>query len=357
MSDNFSVQSIYGEYQVTFGSYLDQLPAIIEDGDIVIIDENILTFHPEISPIFSDQHVLKVKANEDAKTYQSIGILLGKIIESGFTKANKIIAIGGGVTQDITAFSSSILFRGVDWVFFPTNLLTQCDSCIGSKTSVNFDKYKNQLGGFYPPRKIIIDSKFLDTISPLEVASGLGEMMHYFLVDGVSSLDELNQEIVQAKTDRATLNRLIHRSLTIKRKMIEIDEFDKGPRNVFNYGHTFGHAIETTSGYSVPHGVAVAYGIDLANLISERMGLIDMSLRNEIRPILENIWQEKALPDINITQYMNALSKDKKNTGKDINAILTKGLGNMFKSPIPRTEDVKELINNFFQQQLYSQIL
>ena len=104
------------------------------------------------------------------------------LIDNGFRKNHRLFGIGGGITQDITAFTSSIMYRGVDWLFYPTTLLAQGDSCIGSKTSINFGAFKNQIGGFYPPNKILINPDFLDSLSDAEMKSGLGEMCHYFIV-------------------------------------------------------------------------------------------------------------------------------------------------------------------------------
>jgi len=356
MFENFDIRSFHREYSVVFAPHEEVLAHEIREGDIVLVDGNILELYPMIADTVQNRY-FKITAHEKTKSYQQIGNLLNKVIELGFSKNNRLIAIGGGVTQDVTGFSSSILFRGVEWVFFPTNLLTQCDSCIGSKTSVNCGEYKNQLGGFYPPSKVVIDFSFCDTLDPIDICSGLGEMVHYFLVDGCDDLDELGAEIIAAKEEKGTLGKLLFRSLHIKKNMVEIDEFDQGPRNVFNYGHTFGHALESASNYRVPHGIAVAYGMDIANILSAKLGLIDASLRNQIRPILESIWEVMILPGIDIQSYMQALSKDKKNLGTIINIILTRGLGQMFKTTLDNTSDFESLVTEFFQSRLYTREL
>jgi 3-dehydroquinate synthase len=354
---DFSVESFKGKYNVEFTNLEEALSGCIEQGDVVLADSNVLALYPKISELASSLNIIEVEANEQAKTYSNIGLLMERIISLGFSKNNRIIAIGGGVIQDICSFSSSVLFRGVDWIFFPTNLLTQCDSCIGSKTSVNLGQFKNQLGGFHPPKHIYIDFKFIDTLGEREISSGLGEMMHYFLNEKNADLSLIATDIVAAYKDRETLGKLIQSSLLIKRKMVEIDEFDQGPRNIFNYGHTFGHAIESCTNYTVPHGIAVAYGIDLANLISAQKGLIDISLRNEIRAILAVIWSKTPLPSIDINEYFDALSRDKKNVGNQMKVILTKGLGDMFKTTLENTSETKDYIQYFFDSKLYEKLL
>ena len=353
MFKDFEVSSYRGNYQVKFSTIQGILEEEVKEGDIVLIDSNIMKLYPEIAKEIKQVRSIIIETNEKAKSYHEIGELISSIIDYGFSKNNRLIAIGGGVIQDITAFSSSILFRGVDWVFFPTNLLTQCDSCIGSKTSVNLGDYKNQLGGFWPPKKIFIDFNFCQTLSQREICSGLGEMMHYFLVDKSCDLNWLEEIIHKAKSDKALLAILIEKSLAIKKTMVEKDEFDTGPRNVFNYGHSFGHAIEATTDFAIPHGIAVAYGMDLANIISAKQGLISYSLRNRIRKILETIWDETPLPEIDLQKYFLALSKDKKNVGSDIKVILTRGTGSMFKTSLERNQENETLIENYFEQKWY----
>ena len=142
--------------------------------------------------------------------------MLESLISGGFTKSDRLIAVGGGIIQDITAFTASILLRGVKWIFFPTNLLSQCDSCIGSKTSINFGEYKNQLGGFYPPQAIYIATSMLQTLPEPELRSGIGEMLHYFCVSGRDDFDWSKPKLKPALEHGKELDELIHRSLSIK---------------------------------------------------------------------------------------------------------------------------------------------
>lgn len=352
---NFNINSLHRTYKVEFMSYLEGFNNLILPDDFILIDKNILAIYPDIHEYVNKIKFHAITPSENAKSFDSIGDVINILIESGFSKNNRLIAIGGGVTQDITSFIASILFRGVDWIFFPTNLATQCDSCIGSKNTVNINNYKNQLGGFHPPSNIVIDYNFCNTISDKEISSGLGEMMHYFLVDGVDDLESLHKEIIAAKQDKKVLASLVQRSLSIKAPMVELDEFDKGPRNVFNYGHSFGHALESATDYKVPHGVAVAFGMDLANIISSHLGFLDIKVRNNVNPLLQTIWEDTKLPDFCVERYFHALSKDKKNVGNEVKVILTKGLGKMFKTTLPMTNEIKELIKNFYLDGLYNE--
>lgn len=354
MSERLTVQSYRGTYTAEFiADYATTIPAQLRAGDHVVVDQNLLTLHPPLGAAIAPFAQTVLAPTEAAKSYDALAPLIRELIEQRFTKANRLVAIGGGIIQDVTAFTASILYRGVDWLFFPTNLLSQCDSCIGSKTSINFGPYKNQLGGFYPPRAIFIDLRFLETLPNREIRSGLGEMMHYFLVSGEADLAFAEARLGQATRTGPALQELIHRSLAIKQAMIQRDEFDEGPRNVFNYGHSFGHALESTTDYGVPHGIAVSFGMDLANLISHHLGLIDAPLRNRARRALAQVWNGTTLPAVAIERFLAALSRDKKNEGKEIKVILTRGLGQMFKTSLALDAGTRSLITRFFEEQLY----
>ena len=161
--------------------------------------------------------MIEVSANENQKSYEGLIPIIDKLVNHGFRKNHRIVGIGGGITQDITAFTSSILFRGVDWIFFPTTLLAQGDSCIGSKTSINYKKYKNQIGGFYPPEKIYIDLKFLDTLEHKDFQSGVGEMCHYFIVSSKKDFNFYKNSYNLLNKSSSALEEIIARSLKIKK--------------------------------------------------------------------------------------------------------------------------------------------
>ena len=239
-------------------------------------------------------------------------------------------------------------------VFFPTSLLAQGDSCIGSKTSINFGKFKNQVGGFYPPNKIFVDSKFLDSLSKEEIQSGLGEMAHYFVVSGEEDFERFKNEYSRVFNNKNILNGLIARSLEIKKSYIEIDEFDKNERQVFNYGHSFGHAIESLTSYKIPHGIAVSIGMDMANFISMKKGYISSEIRENSKELFEKIWfgHSEKVKNLDVKIFLNALSKDKKNKGDLLGLILKKGYGNVFKDFTKNDEVFKLWITEYFKNEL-----
>ena len=309
------------------------LDEIYMEGDFLFVDEKVYNlFEGKLDNYIWNDKLIKIQALEETKSYSNLAPIIEKLIEGGFKKNHTLFAIGGGITQDTTAFIASIMYRGVDWVFFPTTLLAQGDSCIGSKTSINFGKYKNQIGNFYSPREIFIDLNFLKTLDERDLTSGLGEMAHYFLVSSEEDFQRYCKDYPLVKKDYDALKKLLIRSLEIKKSYIEIDEFDKKERQVFNYGHSFGHAIESLTGYRIPHGVAVSIGMDIANFMSVKYGYLEESKREEIRILLRQIWSGYTIDDIDLKGLEIALKKDKKNKGDLLGLILSKGPGKTFKA-------------------------
>lgn len=339
------------DYLVSFtGEVRQALHNELRETDVVIIDGKVRELHRQtLEDLLQHQRCITIQASEEQKSYPGVAPVISQLIAQDFRRDHRLVAIGGGITQDVTAFIASILYRGVDWLFLPTTLLAMCDSCIGSKTSINFESYKNQLGGFHPPRRIIIDPAFLDTLPGLEIQSGLGEMCHFFIVSGEEDFARFKREFRKARLSRETLLGLIARSLEIKKKYIESDEFDRRERQLFNYGHSFGHAIETLTNYRTPHGIAVAYGMDMANFISVKLGFITETLRLEILEVLREIWREVPLDRLTPDQLVAVLQKDKKNVPGELRLILNRGLGRIAKTGVEPGAEFREWLREYLQ--------
>ena len=352
MFNSFEVKSYLGIYNVDFvPNALEQAQALLGPKDIIIVDRIVMGLYPQVKEFVEANTAIIIDADEEAKDFEKLAPIIQKMIESNMGNDAQLVAIGGGVVQDIVSFTASIFKRGIKWVFIPTTLLAQCDSCIGSKTSINFRETKNQLGSFHPPSQILIDVNYLKTLPKIEIQAGIGEMFHYFLVTEGDHFTWAAENLEEALTDWEMLSKFIWRSLSIKRKMIEIDEFDKGPRQVFNYGHTFGHALEAASNHSVPHGIAVAIGMELSNRISCELDYISAELKAQISQALKLLWRNTECPKVDIDDYWSALRRDKKNTGSNINAILSRGVGDMFRESLPDSEVIETLINNYISKQ------
>jgi len=351
---NFKVKSIIHDYEVQFINNLKEtLNKNLIDGDFIIIDNKVKDLYwDDLKEALYNFQWIGIDANEQQKSYQGLIPVIQALIDKGFRKNHRLVAIGGGIIQDVTAFMASIMYRGVSWLFFPTTLLAQGDSCIGSKTSINFGEYKNQVGGFYPPNIIFIDPSFINTLTDAEMKSGMGEMLHYFIVAGKNEFDLYKSLYMQAFTDKEALSKIIAKSLEIKKSYIEVDEFDRNIRQVFNYGHSFGHAIESLTHYRVPHGIAVAFGMDIANFVSMKMGFISELVRNEIREVIDPIIKGYYIKDLELETFLKALGKDKKNVGTNLGLILNKGYGNIFKNVMEADEQFKDWLKSYFKTEL-----
>ncbi|MBN1870819.1 MAG: iron-containing alcohol dehydrogenase [Candidatus Omnitrophica bacterium] len=348
MPNSFSVRSLFREYSVEFIDNLKQrIRSLVDKGHFFVIDAGVYDLYQDcFKTVVSKDALFIEEAIEKAKTFENSYSLIKRLMASGVRKNTTLVAVGGGVIQDLTAFVSSILFRGIEWMFFPTTLLAQADSCIGSKTSINMEGYKNILGNFYPPSKIFIDLKFLESLNDGDIKSGIGEMMHFYFVAGSPYAEKIATHYQELFAGREWFGEYIDASLAIKKDVIERDEFDKGERNLFNYGHTFGHAIETITDYKVPHGQAVTLGMDIANYISLQRGMIDLEIFGRMRQILMNNLPKLEISDEQMDRYMDALSKDKKNTNQGLTCILTEGPGRMKRVCIPMDEPLRNMIGS-----------
>jgi len=325
---NLIVNSYKGDYEVSIIGKKDEkylkkyIFKNISIDSFLIVDEKLIKLFPFIKNYWSYNNIISIKSCEKSKTLANCESVIKKLIRLGFKKNMTLVALGGGVIQDITSFTSSILFRGVDWIFVPTTLLSQSDSCIGSKNCINYDKTKNLLGTFYPPIKIFSFLSFLDTLSVNEIKSGIGEILHYYFVDNSNLLYEIKDNYDELIQNRNLLEKHITQSLEIKKRMVEIDEFDKGERVVFNYGHTFGHALESISNFSITHGQAVTRGMDIANYISYKESKINYNTYKEYRKILEKNFPEMKLNNNQIEKFIKLLKSDKKSYSGQIRCII-----------------------------------
>ncbi len=340
------IRSIFGDYAVSQAESLDAALQSVVGGEKqkswLISDRALNQWHRQaLAEYFAPDHIYQVEAGETEKSFDRVEPVLNWLLESGFRRDCVIIAVGGGVVQDIAGFVASILFRGARWKLLPSTLLAQCDSCIGSKSSINIGHYKNQLGTFFPPCEVVVVPQFLDTLPREAILSGLGEIIKLHLVAGEREFSELQDKLARChfepkvfdQNTRALLQEMTWDALAIKQRFIESDEFDTGVRNLLNYGHTFGHAYESATHYAIPHGIAVTLGVASATWFSARLGWIEVaqaqSLIRWLRPYFDPY--QNQIASLNPELIIEAMRRDKKNTGQTISCILTRGAGAMEK--------------------------
>ncbi len=275
VSDPLTIQSHAGTYTAVFDDdALHRLNGAVPTGVHVIVDRNVARlYRHDMDRILASPSVLEIEASEASKSLERFPAYVAHLVAHAVRRHHRLVAIGGGVIQDITSFLAATLLRGMEWEFFPTTLLAQADSCIGSKSSINVGSTKNILGTFTPPARITIVPCVLKTLSEQDRRSGVGEMLKVHAVAGPDEFDRIAADYPRLFADAGIMQQYIRRSLEFKKRIIEIDEFDRGPRQVMNYGHTFGHAIEAATDYAVPHGIAVTMGMDMANFVAMQLGI------------------------------------------------------------------------------------
>jgi|APSaa5957512535_1039671.scaffolds.fasta_scaffold02165_4 3-dehydroquinate synthase len=345
-----TIKSHKGDYSVIFErGGLEQLKSNPIKNAIYIIDEKVARLYAEqLTNIFNTDKVIKVEAKEENKSLNKLPEYVEQLVHLEVRRGQPLVAIGGGIIQDITCFLAATMMRGLPWIFYPTTLLAQSDSCIGSKSSINSGKIKNILGTFTPPEHVVIDVDFLHTLERKEIYSGVGEMIKVHAIDSPVSFDKISNAYEKIVENYDVMEGFIHRSLLMKKRLIEIDEFDTGPRNIMNYGHSFGHAIETATNYAIPHGIAVTIGMDIANYFSAVSGISTKSHFDRMHAVLDKNCYKYRHVNIDTELLISALKKDKKNSTTQLRLILPNKSGNISMDLYDNNESLSNTINEYF---------
>lgn len=346
-----TIKSRAGEYTVEFVDTFSKALASfqLDEHYFTLIDEQFSDLYQNHLEGLDSSKIFRIKANEENKSYEAILPIFEALIEKGIRRDSRLLVIGGGVLQDIGAFVAHLLLRGIQWYFIPTTLLAQADSCIGSKSSINVGPYKNQLGTYDPPKRIVLPADVLKTLTPDDIRSGLGEIIKLHALEGEPPITELKTYLPNASAEMQILQSLIRASLEIKKRYIEEDEFDQGIRNLLNYGHTFGHAYESATQYAIPHGIAVTLGMLTAVYVSEHRGMLPSGTFAKEQKFLEPFYTpfEMHLTVEKLSEILAALQRDKKNTNGRVNCILTRGYGRMEKVSLNAIDDLQLLLKQF----------
>ena len=327
MSENIKIKSHKGVYSVNFDNHLlDNAEQLLVGESHFLIDANVARLYADkLRSVLAHKNTVVIEATEANKSIDRIIPIFERLVANNVRRDHALIAIGGGIIQDITCFIASTLLRGLAWRFVPTTLLAQADSCIGSKSSVNLGKTKNIIGTFNPPNEVFVCTDFLDTLENKDIFSGIGEILKVHAIDSATAFDRVAANYNHLQSDRSLLRSYIRQALLIKQRFIEVDEFDRGVRNIFNYGHSFGHAIEAATDFAVPHGIAVSIGMDMANRIAALRGLVPAQHYLRMHPVLRKNYESFAKTTIPFDDMLSALMKDKKNTSSRLVLILPVG--------------------------------
>lgn len=306
MHNILNIRSQVSDYKLGFVNSFDEIIARMEQENVLtIIDSNVF----ELYPMLRRWSNIVINSHEDAKTLKGAEILMNTLKDRKANIKTTLLAIGGGILQDLVGFCASVYCRGIDYILVPTTLLAQTDSCVGGKTSINLDSRKNLLGTFYPPTEIIIHPEFLKTLPNSDYLSGMGEIYKFHILQ-----DKITEFDIESPVEPMILD-----GLEYKIDILSRDEFDKGERRFLNYGHTFGHALESVSNHKIPHGLAVVLGCMIATRIANKMEYAVQDYSTIIAKGIYLIHKSKLQlqPEwFHLDRLMEIVKSDKKSTGQ-----------------------------------------
>ena len=333
MQKSFKINSSSGSYAISVEQDILQELSKSNKDSLYIIDENLKCYIPNYL-----KKIIYVKANENSKSLENIPNYIKKMKDYNLNRKSHIFGIGGGIIQDIATFSSSIYMRGIGWSYFPTTVLGMVDSCIGGKSAINLEDKKNLIGNFFPPQNIYIDLKFIKTLDIDHTIGGIFEAAKICYAKGEKEFNNfinivgdsiyVDSDEIYKKLD---FNKMILLSLTSKKWFIETDEFDQKERLLLNFGHTFGHAFESSTNYKISHGISVGYGMAVAIEVSKTMGFLNDEGKDYTDKILKflkktfstiNDMEKLKIKSFDYELYMEAFKNDKKHIKDKYKVIL-----------------------------------
>lgn len=274
---------------------------------------------------------LTIPAGEASKSREWWTRLSDALIDAGLGRDATIIALGGGVVGDLAGFVAATYMRGIPVVQLPTTLLAMVDASVGGKTGVDTPRGKNLIGAFHPPALVVVDPLTLSTLDDRHYRAGLAEAVKHAVIADAGYFEWLAERSTPIlRRDPETVAALVHRSLTLKRGLVEADEHDRGTRAWLNAGHTLGHALEHASGFRLLHGEAIALGLLGECAIAERLGIAAAGLARRVAALLESLGLPTTAPDpLPVNAVVAAGAFDKKTAGGVVRLALPTGLGTM----------------------------
>lgn len=346
--ETIAVRSKLYDYTVDFVEDFSSKLEEFRDRAVYVIDRNVYGLYADQFAGLDKRYVYFMDPTEDRKSMETVMEIIRLWQTLGVRKDWKVLCFGGGITQDVTTVAGCLFLRNVEWYFFPTTLLSMCDSCIGGKCGINLGIYKNQIGVFYPPRRIFIDVRFLDTLPEADYLNGWGEILKFSLTAGRRFYEDLKKEPRYIPCEH--IGDYIYRGLLVKKAVIEEDEFESDRRRVLNYGHTFGHALEAYTDHRVPHGKAVIWGIDVVNYIAWREGITGEEGYRDVKKL---IMEKFLMEEIRIKdpgKLFDIIRTDKKVRGDTLAFAMPDGDGGLMVHPLPIDGKLKRLFMEYLEE-------
>lgn len=333
------LHSRQGISKIITGETMQNSMAYINNNKLIILaDEKVIKFH---SHKFPECPVIPVPSGEKSKSIFSVIDLYRQLLDAEVDRTWFLLAVGGGITTDLAGFVASTYLRGIPFGFVSTTLLGQVDAAIGGKNGVNLDGYKNIIGVIRQPEFVICDIHSLRTLDSKEFICGWAEIIKYAAIKKAGFYNYLDNNLERGlKFDMEVLQNVISESVNVKVEIVESDEFENGERKLLNFGHTFAHGLEKL--YGIPHGEAVSIGMTMASKVSVNMGLTEYAESEKLIKLLSRAGLPVSImfdPDA----LSDAIRKDKKRAGEDIQLILLEKIGKAIIKKIP-VDNLKSII-------------
>ena len=301
---------------------------------VVVADDRVAPLHADalVTCLQSESPttLLTFPPGELSKSVAQWERLLNEMLDLRLGRDTVLVALGGGVTGDLAGFVAATLQRGIPWIQVPTTLLAMIDSSIGGKTGVDTRHGKNLIGAFHQPTAVFIDVEYLNTLPDEQMRAATAEALKHGVIADASYFGETvkNAQAVLSR-DSEALTDLINRSLHIKAAVVSEDEREAGRRAILNFGHTVGHAVESASDFTLPHGECVAMGMVVETRIAETIGVAESGLTDQIVAGLQAFGLPTSIPELHASQLLSIMKQDKKNRDGDIRFALPAVLGSM----------------------------
>jgi 3-dehydroquinate synthase len=320
---------------------------------VVITDEHVEKPHAmlaaeSVAQTATAVDLVVIEPGEQSKCVPTASELWEKLLDLGADRKTAVVAVGGGVIGDLAGFIAATYARGIPFFQVPTTLLAQVDSSVGGKVGINLPAAKNMVGAFLQPRGVLIDTATLATLPDSEYRAGLGEVVKYGVILDAALFEFLEVNAGRIlRRDPAALRHVIARCCRLKADIVEQDEREvSGLRAVLNYGHTFGHALESLTGYgTLLHGQAVAMGMVCAARLAERLGRIDASVADRQQKLLAAFGLPTHLPEVDADDILRAMMHDKKARHGELRFVLPTRLGHAELVGGVEIEKIREVLN------------
>ena len=317
-------------------------PYLSNRGQVAVIVSEAMRDRIVNLPVTDAQiHIFTVPDSEAGKSFATYQKVLDWLGAAGFTRNDLIVAVGGGAVTDLSGFVASSWLRGIDWVAVPTTLAAMVDAAVGGKTGINSEYGKNLIGSFYSPISVLVDLSWLSTLSDRDFAAGLAEVIKCgFIVD--TEIVELlkDRNLLDVRSDRALTLELITRSIAVKAKVVSGDFKESFDREILNYGHTLGHAIELHSKYALRHGECVSIGLVFAANLANESGILADQATDLHKKILSNLGLPTSYESRHWPELRANMAIDKKSRSGTLRFVAISELGKTLRIEAPSESDL-----------------